>query len=754
VSEPPVAPPQQKFTVPQAFRTAAALHRQGRLDEAERVYRAILHIDADHVDALHYLGVACHQRGRAAEAEALLRRAIALGSRSAEVRNDLGIALAAQARHDEAIVEYRTAIAAKPSFHQAINNLGTALSAAGRPEEAAAAFEQALSLNPQSAEVHDNLGIALTNLQRPEEAVACFEKAVSLRPNYADAHHRLAHALATINRRDDAVVHFQTALALKPEAAEWYSDLGNVLAVLDRQVEAIAQYQKALALQPNAAETFNNLASALAGLERHRESVAAYRRALALKPDFFQAHCNIGRSLAVIDEHEEAIEHYRQALAIKPGLETAYSGIGSSFAALGRMDEALAAYDAAFAINPAAPDLHHSLGYALETLGRLEEARQAFAKAVALAPHRADLYRGLAESKRFAPDDPHLAAMEELAGRMSSLGAEEQMGLHFALASAYDDLGRHEMAFPHLLQGNALKRHRLSYDEAAALGMFERIAAVFTPELMRRHRGAGADSSVPVFILGMPRSGTTLVEQMLASHPDVFGAGERKDFSLAMAGAFGGDDDSPAFPERFAVLAADAFRQIGARYLERVTKLAPAAARITDKMPANFRFVGPIHLALPNARIVHVRRDPVDTCLSCFSKLFAGRLPYTYELGELGRYYRAYERLMAHWRRVLPDGAMLEVQYEEMVADFEPQARRIVAHCGLAWDDRCLKFHETRRPVRTASATQVRQPLYRTAVGRARAYGTMLAPLLEALGHDPEKWFGDHAPGGGEGAAQ
>jgi tetratricopeptide (TPR) repeat protein len=729
----PPAEPEQKLTVPQAFGAATSLHRQGRLREAEQVYRAILQLDRNHVGSLHYLGVICNQHGRPGEAERLVRQALALNPRSAEACNDLGIALAALGRQQEAIAEYQKAVTAKSDFHEAYNNLGTALQALNRHEQAIAQFEKALAVSPNAAEVHNNLGMSLAALHRWEESVARFEKALSLRPDYAEAHSGLAHALAAVNRREAAIAHFQTALALRPDVPEGYNDLGNALAALDRFAEAIAQYQKALALRPDFAETYNNLGSALAGVDRHVEAITAYRRALALRPDFAQAHCNLGKVLAALDRHDEAIAQYQEAVALKPDFEAAYCSLGSVLAALGRPEEAIASYQKALAIDPDGPDLHHSLGYALQTIGRLDESRRAFAKAVALAPRRAGLYRGLAESKSFGPGDPHLLAMEQLAQDMASLTEKEQIELNFALGSAYADLEQHERAFGHLLRGNALKRRQLGYDETATIAMFDRIATVFGPGMMHRNRGVGDPSPVPVFIVGMPRSGTTLVEQLLASHPKVFGAGERKDFSSAMASLFGRNGEPPSFPELFASMAGEAFRRIGARYLDGITPLAPTAERITDKMPANFRFAGLIHLALPNARIIHTRRDPVDTCLSCFSKLFAGKQPYSYELGELGRYYRAYEALMEHWRHVLPEGVMLEVQYEDVVADFERQARRIVAHCGLAWDDACLAFHATQRPVRTASATQVRQPIYQGAVGRWRPYARMLAPLLDAL---------------------
>jgi hypothetical protein len=244
----------------------------------------------------------------------------------------------------------------------------------------------------------------------------------------------------------------------------------------------------------------------------------------------------------------------------------------------------------------------------------------------------------------------------------------------------------------------------------------------------------GDHSAVPIFVFGMPRSGTTLVEQIIASHPRAFGADERMDFNRAV-GRLVAANGMPMFPDMIGSVTAPQLRALGAAYLAGLQAAAPDAERITDKWPANFIFAGLIHLALPNARLIHVSRDPLDTCLSCFARLFAGpHLSYTYDLGELGRYYRGYEKLMVHWRRVLPQGVMLDVRYEELIADFEPQARRIMAHCGLEWDERCLAFHATQRAVRSASASQVRQPLYTRAVGRWRPYAAMLGPLVEALG--------------------
>ena len=291
---------------------------------------------------------------------------------------------------------------------------------------------------------------------------------------------------------------------------------------------------------------------------------------------------------------------------------------------------------------------------------------------------------------------------------MPSLPVTDQTELDFALGKAHADLEQYARAFPHFIAGNALRRRELAYDEAGTLGLMERIRTVFTPELMDSKRRLGDPAPAPVFIIGMPRSGTTLVEQILAGHPRVFAAGKSRELQVAVAG-LETDNAGLAFPEIVPTLTGGALHRLGARYVDAVIASGPEAGRIEagriiDKMPGNFHFAGLIHLALPNARIIHVRRDPIDTCLSCFTQLFRVGQRLSYDPRELGRYYRAYEALMAHWDRVMPAGIMLDVRYEDVVADVEREARRIVAHCGLGWHSGCLDFHLARarseRPVR------------------------------------------------------
>lgn len=447
--------------------------------------------------------------------------------------------------------------------------------------------------------------------------------------------------------------------------------------------------------QPSAEESYAlGTAQYLAG--KPDEAIVHFERAVALRPDAAEMHNDLGVALDAVARRTEAMEHYRRAITLKPGLADPYTNVGKL----------------------------------LMELGLIEAAQTAFAAAVALAPNRGAFYYNLAHVKRFTADDPYVRAMETLANNPAMLSEEDHLKLQFALAKAHADLGAHARSFQHLLQGNACKRRLISYDEAATIGELERIRRSFDTATLRRLGGSGNPSGLPVFIVGMPRSGTTLVEQILASHPDVHAAGELYDLDRIARGLAG---DSGAFPEIVADLTAARLRELGTAYLGGLKVEKPAALRVTDKMPWNFRFLGLIRLILPNARIIHIRRDPIDTCLSCFSKLFGANQEFSYDQAELGRYYRAYGGLMDHWRAALPPESMLEVVYEDLVADFAVQARQIVAYCGLDWNDACLDFHRTNRPVLTASAVQVRQPIYRSATEYWRPYRAYAEPLIQAL---------------------
>jgi tetratricopeptide (TPR) repeat protein len=471
------------------------------------------------------------------------------------------------------------------------------------------------------------------------------------------------------------------------------------------------------------------------------EAESHYRAINDRYPNHFGILCSLAHVLFRRGHYDQAVQFLTRALDQEPNSAAAHTLLAMAFQNLERHEGALEHAKRAVSLNAESADAHAVLAWELAVAGRHGEARDSQARVIELAPDRPLHYYHWGEISRWTAGDPRLAALEALGKKSASLALNEQVLLHFALGKAYTDCGDIERAFRHQVEGGALQRRMLHYDEAPALQRMDEIGRAQDADWIRCHRGVGDPSDVPVFIVGMPRSGTTLIEQILASHPKVRALGERPHFSAALAQVYGMGSGGPPVAQVAVHGGKLELRRLGEQYLQTVHREAPAdTARIIDKMPNNFRFVGLIHAALPHARIIHARRDAVDTCLSIFSMLFGqGQQPYSYDLGELGRYYRAYEKLMVHWRSVLPDGVMLEVQYEEVVDGLEQQTRRILAHCGLDWDDACLLFHKTDRPVWTASHAQVRQPIYRSSVRRARPPRELLLPLLEALGREPAR---------------
>jgi tetratricopeptide (TPR) repeat protein len=547
-------------------------------------------------------------------------------------------------------------------------------------------FRASLDYVPDHPIATAGLGIARFELGAADEGIALLQRAADAAPREAFIAHVLGESLCRILRFGEAVPHLERAIAINPAFVEAHNALGNALSAMGARDPAMAHYTMAARLNPALPEPHNNLGLAYAAQGRHEEAVAAYRAAIRARGDYTDAWLNLGLSLLELKRASEAL---------------------AAFGALGRNGRAVL-----------------GRGMALQALGRVDEARAAFAEAVRLLPDYPPAYMAFGDGRKFQPGDPAIAAMEAL--RPRAIPPSEQAALHFALFKAYDDTARHSDAFSALTEANRTWRTQEHYDEAAELGALTAIAETFTRESLTP---VGEASDLPVFVVGMPRSGTSLVEQILASHPSVHGAGELGDLGLLSVGSYA--------PGKAALtrLLADpaALAAAGARYREHLKTLAPNAQRVVDKMPANFMFIGLIRKALPGARIIHVRRNALDTCFSCYAHQFQGNLAYTYDLGELGRYYCAYENLMAHWRAVLPADAMLELDYETLVGDFETEARRLIAYCGLPWDESCTAFHKKQRPVHTASAFQVRMPLYTTSVGRAAPYMEHLGELIAAL---------------------
>jgi tetratricopeptide (TPR) repeat protein len=683
------------------------------------------------LDELLANGMAALQAGRGADAERRFRKAVEIAPDHFGALNLLLVALNGLRRFDEAEKIAARALRIDASSDATHYNYASILMQNGKPDEAIAAFDRALAINPSHAKAFNNRGAALAKLDRHEQAIADFDRAIALDPRYADACFNKANALIDLKRRQEARQSLERTLTLNPRHAGAYASLVNLFDELGEHAKAEECGRRALAIDPNLAEAYINLAVLEHGRGRQSVAVKWLDAALARHPDNLFALCLRISRLVALDRLDEARKDFERANALTPRdtrerveLEIANATL---LLAEGRFDEALAIYQRAVARADSGQEyLMVKRGETLAIRGDSEAALRAFDQALELYPTATSAWLGRADLMKFTPDDPAVAAMEAVLAREGDISYVDRLQLQFALGKAYLDIGDSPAAFRHLNAGNRMKRAFAPYSADVTHASLAVIAETFTADLLARLADQGAHSSRPIFVVGMPRSGTTLIEQILAAHPAVRGAGE-----LSHMGAIVGGLSN--YPKGVAAFDGEQLERLGRDYLARIAGSSAQSAHVIDKNPGNFAHAGLIRLILPGARIIHARRDPVDTCLSCYSKLFESALNFTYDQTDLGRFYRDYQTLTAHWRAVLPSSHFLEVDYEAVVEDIESEARRMLAFLELPWDPACLEFHRVERPVRTASLNQVRQPIYRTSRGRWRKHAEALQPLLAAL---------------------
>jgi tetratricopeptide (TPR) repeat protein len=531
---------------------------------------------------------------------------------------------------------------------------------------------------------------------------------------------------------------YRRAVETDPTNADHHTTLGVFLSCAGRLNEAVACYHRALRLRPSCAVAYNNLGYAYFLMGRYEEARACSERALLLRPDFVESKNHLGLALLELGQPEQAATHFREALRLRPHFVEARHNLGSALEQLGQQAEAMACYGETLRLRPDFAEGHITVGDAFKKQGRFREAMASYEEALRLNPACALGYWNLAQFAaqglcRFS--DEHIRNMQSLleSGRLSSL---DRSILHLTLGNLLDQQGAWDNAFSHYRHGNALRKEWLqhtgrAYDPAAHRTSIDRLIAAFDEPLFRQGRKVGNESELPVFVVGMPRSGTTLVEQILSSHSQVVGAGELQDLEQLLTTLAQRGDRPGGYPACLRFASDAELHQLADQYVGRLARLGGAAVRVIDKMPANFLLLGAIARVFPRARVIHCCRDPLDVCLSCYFQNFKD-VSYAWSLEDLGHFYREYERLMAHWQRVLPL-RVFDVRYEDLVVRQEAVSRDLVAFCGLEWEDRCLAFHKNPRPVGTLSAVQVRRPLFATSIGRWKKYAAHLQPLRRAL---------------------
>jgi len=634
--------------------------------------------------------------GRAASAERLLRALEALFPGDPNRLSLLGVALLDQEKTAESIAALEAALARAPELAQARVDLARAYRRCGQAQRAREEVRRVLEKMPHHSPAWLAYADVLVDLERFSDARLAFERA-----RLSDPHRqRVEDATAALvaDEREKAELIFRDILRSDPSHGAALCGLAALSLAADKASDAERLLRHALKQSAHNPLAWRGLGQALVALGRLTEAEAAARRLIKIEPENPQTWITIGSVSARLMRQEQALEAYEQAAQLQP-------------------EEVR---------------LRMSIGHLNKTLGRRQDSEAAYKAALAMDPKHAEAYWSLADLKNYSFSDAEIAAMEQ---QLTSDGIERPNAsqLHFALGKALEQRRQYARSFAHYAQGNALRRLDAPFD----VGHFERrtarIGVFFNAAFFARHAGSGDPSAAPIFIVGLPRSGSTLVEQILASHSCVEGTMELPNI-ITMTHQFDDMDASrDGYPETVGTAPAGLFAALGSRYLEETAPLRTGREHFTDKLPNNFSHVGLIHAILPQATIIDARRHPMDSCFSVYKQHFAEGQTFSYDLDDLGRYYRCYLSLMDHWDAVLP-GKVLHFQYEDLVHNPEANIRRLLEHCRLPFEAACLSFHETRRSVRTASAEQVRQPLYTSGVGYWRHFEAELEPLRHALG--------------------
>lgn len=600
-----------------------------------------------------------------------------------------------------------------------------------RLDEARDQIEFALKIAPDFARLYEDLG-SVQGMQRDYEgAIASFRRAVQLDPRLATAHRKLAQTLVATGRSDEIDEAFEGFLDHDRDAALVAAGAEHWRA--GRFEEAESTLQSALRKNPENIDAMRFLALVYYDQDKKLlDAEALLRRAIAIAPDFHQALGNLGRVLMDNGKLTEAIGMYRRQVELKPENDDAWTGYGRALAQAGQVEEAEKAYRKSLEIRPDAPSVHMSLAHMLKTLGQQDEALIEYRKSIEYNPALGESYWSMANLKVFRFTDEEVQAMEEQL-RCDDLGEEARVHFLFALGKAYEDRKDYARAWSNYDQGNQLKRSCVVYDPEENELHLENIRDTYSAEFLASHEGAGHDAADPIFIVGLPRTGSTLVEQILASHSQVEGTAELPNLGKIANSTGKYRPDGLAYPNTLETLTDRDFAAYGKEYLKQVERHRVLGRPFfIDKMPNNFIHVGWIKLILPNAKIINTRRHPMDSLLGVYKQLFAKGQNFTYDTLELAEFYRCYDRIMSHWHDVLP-GYILDVHYEDTVTDLEGQVRRILDFCGLEFEENCLRYYETSRPVKTASSEQVRQPIYTSALGLWQKYGDDLAEWQDEL---------------------
>jgi tetratricopeptide (TPR) repeat protein len=605
------------------------------------------------------------------------------------------------------------------------NILGAAHQGLGKTIEASEAFKKVIKLNPNYAEGHSNLGLTLKDQGKLEEAIEAYNKALAIKPDYAEVCNNMGITLQEQGKLSEAIVSYKKALSLKPDYAYAHNNMGVTLQEQDKLEEAMTSYNKALSLKPDYAEAHYNMGNALKEQGKFEEAITSYNKALSLKPDYADAYNNMGVTLQEQDKLEEVITSYNKALSLKPDYAEAHYNMGNALKEQGKFEEAITSYNKALSLKPDYAEAHNNLGVILKEQGKFEEAITSYNIVLSLKPGYAEAHRNLSSLIKYKPDNTQVALVGEMIKR-PDLKDDDRCHLQYTYAKMNEDLGDLDSAYDNYSSGGKLRQKLLSYDFKQDELTFEKIKNT-GPKLKEFafSKPFHVATNTPIFILGMPRSGTTLVEQIISNHSEVHGAGE-----LTFLNRFA--NSSNIYNQ---TISSDNILGVRKNYLNELEKVSHNKPFVTDKMPQNFLHISMILKALPEAKVIHVKRDPAATCWSNFKHYFSSKgMGYSYDLKDTVSYFKLYEELMDFWDQQYSD-QIYHLDYDKLTVEQEPETRKLIEYLELGWEDDCLSPHKNKRSVRTASQQQVREKVYTGSSQAWRKFEQYLNGVFDEFEH-------------------
>ena len=667
-----------------------------------------------------------YSSGHSSEAQDAVQTLIGQYPNEALLYNISGVFYKATGQLEMAVKCFEKAATLKPDFADAHYNLGLTLQELNQLETAIKSYQVTLDLQNSYFKAHNNLGIIYQELGQMGDAVKSYKQAIALQPGFAEAHNNLGTTLQELGQLDEALDCYEKALVIQPDFIEVYNNLGNTLNLLGQTDEALNSYEKALGINPDYVDAHNNIGIIYHEVGQLDEAIKCYKKVIALNPENAEAHNNLGVTLNKLNQFHEAINLYEQALGINPNYDEAYFNLGVTLQAIGQSDEALNSYEKALAINPDYADAYNNIGTIHQELGQLDEAFNSYVFALAIDPENAEFHRNLALMKSYKEGDTQVIKMQSLLSA-NNLSQSERIHLCFALAKAYDDLGEKDELFKVLNEGNQLRKEELNYSIEVDLKKHSLFRKLFVS--IPESPSYEPLTISPIFIVGMPRSGTSLVEQIISSHHKVYGAGELNALDNLITPIMNDYlSQNKHFSER-------KFLSIRQGYSNNLSNLNVSESIVTDKMPTNFKNIGFILKAFPEAKIIHLKRDAMAVCWSIYQRYFPGEsLGFPYDMRDLAQFYNSYTEMMIFWHELFPN-QIYDINYEDLTMNQEEETRKLLKYCELDWDENCLNFYSNKRAVKTASSLQVKEKMYQGSSQIWKKYEAQLNPLIKTLGY-------------------